>query len=80
MSTDDFAKLKNGIHMQIDKMGGKIEENPAAEEEEAISNPLSDDEEVILTEKTEKVKSSKTSKKSDEEKNPFICLSDSESH
>ncbi len=55
MSQDDFAKLKNEIHMQIEK-DGKIDENPASEEEEAASNaiPLSDDEEVVLTERDRK--------------------------
>ena len=54
MSQDDFTRLKNEIHTHIDKIGGKIEEIPASEEEDhgdQNDNLLieDDDEQVVLT-------------------------------
>lgn len=34
LSQDDFTKLKQDIHIHIDKLGGKIDEIAASEEEE----------------------------------------------
>lgn len=38
LSQDDFLKLKHEIHNHIDKIGGKIEEIAASDEEEDESN------------------------------------------
>ena len=61
LSQDDFTKLKQDIHNHIDKMGGKIEEIAASDEEDGedrahtiesgrnISKISEDDDDVILT-------------------------------
>lgn len=63
LSQDDFQKLKHEIHNHIDKIGGKIEEIAASDEEDeamgtssrqAPSGCTEDDDDVILTSYREK--------------------------
>lgn len=59
ISQDDFQKIKNEIHNHIDKIGGKIEEIAASDEEDEKSQTqrtgpqmggvTEDDDDVILT-------------------------------
>lgn len=42
LSQDDFVRLKNEIHTHIEKIGGKIEEIPASEEEDQAVGDMQD--------------------------------------